>query len=471
MKFEQFQEQVLEEMKARFPNADLEVKEVTKLQEKSYTGLSVRGKGESVAVSINLPAFFEDMNNGMPLEQVMEDIEDFVLSGREHIPRFDLQKIMNYEKMKNSLFMQMIPIEGNERKLKDIPYKVVEDMAVVYRFEIDKNEDHTSSMLITNHMIQTYGISVEQLHMDALEVMTKKYPPYMRNLVHVMRAMMADVPFMTPDEISPLWVASIDRESDGAVAILYPGFLDQAAEELGGNFFVLPSSVHETLFVADNGRVSLEELEEMVRSANEVVVPLEERLSNTVFHYDSEAHVFESARSFEMRMTDKENFIQETDMSEKETINVLLVEPFQHPKMIEIANNLEAMQRAVDGYIEVTYPFEEPVGLIMNEQGKINGLPLNRALYDENGEVYDVIAGSFLVVGLSHDNFSSLTSDQLKYFEERFHQPETFVRMGKGIMAIPVSEEKVKSAHRQMGNVLMKEGDKEKGKDSDPMMH
>ena len=82
-----------------------------------------------------------------------------------------------------------------------------------------------------------------------------------------------------------------------------------------------------------------------------------------------------------------------------------------------------------------------------------------------------MIAGSFLVVGLSHDNFSSLTSDQLKYFEERFHQPETFVRMGKGIMAIPVSEEKVKSAHRQMGNVLMKEGDKEKGKDSDPMMH
>ena len=66
MKFEQFQKQVLEEMKARFPNADLEVKEVTKLQEKSYTGLSVRGKGESVAVSINLPTFFEDMNNGMP---------------------------------------------------------------------------------------------------------------------------------------------------------------------------------------------------------------------------------------------------------------------------------------------------------------------------------------------------------------------------------------------------------------------
>ena len=61
----------------------------------------------------------------------------------------------------------------------------------------------------------------------------------------------------------------------------------------------------------------------------------------------------------------------------------------------------------------MVYPFEDPVGLIVNEEGKINGLPLNRALRDEDNEIYDVIAGSFLVTGLTEDSFGSLTPEQV----------------------------------------------------------
>ncbi|MBP3490202.1 MAG: DUF3846 domain-containing protein [Roseburia sp.] len=126
---------------------------------------------------------------------------------------------------------------------------------------------------------------------------------------------------------------------------------------------------------------------------------------------------------------------------EADTITMLLVEPNEHPKVIEAKTGLEDLQQLVGGFIEVVYPFEDPVGLIVNEEGKINGLPLNRALRDENNEVYDVIAGSFLVTGLTEDSFGSLTPEQIGKFEELFHQPEAFVKMGRSIMAIPIPEE------------------------------
>ena len=79
------------------------------------------------------------------------------------------------------------------------------------------------------------------------------------------------------------------------------------------------------------------------------------------------------------------------------------------------------------------------------EEGKINGLPLNRALRDEDGEIYDVVAGPFLVVGLTEDNFGSLNQDQIRNFEDHFHQPEAFMKMGRGIMAIPIPDETIEA--------------------------
>ena len=109
--------------------------------------------------------------------------------------------------------------------------------------------------------------------------------------------------------------------------------------------------------------------------------------------------------------------------------------------MVEIGTGLRPLQKAVGGDIEVVYPYADPVGLIVNEEGKINGLPLNRALRDEDNEIYDIVAGPFLVAGLTEDSFGALTEEQISKFEALFHQPEAFVRMGHSILAIPIPEE------------------------------
>ena len=122
---------------------------------------------------------------------------------------------------------------------------------------------------------------------------------------------------------------------------------------------------------------------------------------------------------------------------EKNEMTVLLIEPEEHPKVVTIGTGLEALQKAVDGWIEAVYPFEDPVALIVNEEGKLNGLPLNRALIDEDsGDIYDIIAGKFLITGIADDNFGSLNDTQIKKFSEKFQHPESFMRFGRQVIRI-----------------------------------
>lgn len=141
--------------------------------------------------------------------------------------------------------------------------------------------------------------------------------------------------------------------------------------------------------------------------------------------------------------------VGEHELAETRTMDVLLVQPNAYPKKISVGTELEDLQAMVGGDIEVTYPFEDEVAIILNESGKINGLPLNRAIYTEDGDMQDIYAGDFLVVGLTEDDFGSLTSEQMQKFEEKFHQPQMFVRMGRSIMAIPVPDDMVKKMEKK----------------------
>ena len=103
------------------------------------------------------------------------------------------------------------------------------------------------------------------------------------------------------------------------------------------------------------------------------------------------------------------------------TLSVLKIAPGQYPQQVEIDNDLKTLQQAVGGSIGASYPFEDPVAIVYNDDGKLMGLPLNRALWDEDGLMYDVIAGTFLVVGLGEEDFVSLSPELAQKYEEEFH--------------------------------------------------
>jgi hypothetical protein len=137
-------------------------------------------------------------------------------------------------------------------------------------------------------------------------------------------------------------------------------------------------------------------------------------------------------------------------------LDVLLVEPGKRPQMVSIDPGLESLQQAVGGYIQAIYPYEDPVAIVCDEEGKINGSQLNRALRDDSGEIYDIIAGKFLVCGLGEENFESLPENLRGKYEDLFHQPEAFLKMGNRVMAIPTDplESATKKAKPSLGAEL-----------------
>jgi len=111
------------------------------------------------------------------------------------------------------------------------------------------------------------------------------------------------------------------------------------------------------------------------------------------------------------------------------TIRVIVCEPGKEAEEKYIENTLEAMQNICGGPIEAVYPeFNSNVVLIVNEEGKIRNLDLNRSLTDEDGTIIDVIVGTFLIAGTDFDtcDFASLTDAEVKRYMERFRWPEEF---------------------------------------------
>ena len=114
-------------------------------------------------------------------------------------------------------------------------------------------------------------------------------------------------------------------------------------------------------------------------------------------------------------------------------IKVLLVEPEKYPKEIVIDDSLEAMQEVVGGDIEEYMPFDDDVAIICNEEGKMRGLPLNRAVYvqdNDKKEMVDIICGKFFICYAppESESFQSLPDDMMKKYKEQFKYPNAFLR-------------------------------------------
>lgn len=121
-------------------------------------------------------------------------------------------------------------------------------------------------------------------------------------------------------------------------------------------------------------------------------------------------------------------------------MRILLIEPERSAVEKEIDGSLESMQEIVGGTIQAVYPFADPVALICNDEGKLLGLPPNRALREEGtGRVYDMVVGTFFLCGapVGVESFTSLTDEQLKKYKKRFSKPELFLNMGGRLLVIP----------------------------------
>ena len=132
---------------------------------------------------------------------------------------------------------------------------------------------------------------------------------------------------------------------------------------------------------------------------------------------------------------------------EPEKMTVLVVEPLKEPYVKQIDPGYKSMQAEVDGTIQAIYPYDDPVALVCNDEGKLVGMDLNRGLRDDTGNLYDIVAGTFLVVGLGEEDFTSLSPELIQKYTEQFRTPELFVPRDGKLVVLPVPEQAQEKAY------------------------
>ena len=121
------------------------------------------------------------------------------------------------------------------------------------------------------------------------------------------------------------------------------------------------------------------------------------------------------------------------------TMTVLKVMPGRKPERITIPHTLDAMQSMVCGYIQAIYPYEDSIAIVCNEEGKLLGMEPNRAIRNEDGDILDIICGTFFICGLSEDDFGSLTEEQITCYTKLFQYPETFLWNGYNLVVLQMA--------------------------------
>lgn len=164
----------------------------------------------------------------------------------------------------------------------------VEDLYMTFHVLLSDDEETRSSVLVTDKMLSSWGITKEQLCSAALENTAKLFPPQIGNLSHIVGA-------GVEDDKPPVLVLSTQDQMNGATALFYPGLVKKISYLVGGNYYVIPSSIHEVL-ISPEGYMPLNDLREMVRSVNDSgIVSEEDILSYNVYYYDAVAEKFSIA--------------------------------------------------------------------------------------------------------------------------------------------------------------------------------
>lgn len=315
MDYENFKEQFIEDVKDRLYEQGAEVSvsvhEVKKLNE-SYEAITVTPEGSNIGVNIGIDKFYEAIGDGKSYDEVVDKAVEVINNGISQRPDFDIDSLTDYSKMKEKLAMEVVSSEANKEMLENVPHQNIEDMAVVYRFVLSSDDDGRASILVTNQLLENMGVTPEQLHADAMENAPQIKPVEIKGMSEVMAEMMgieqAEMMGIFPvaPEDEQMYVATVPDKVHGAGVLAYQDFMDKAAERAGGDFFILPSSIHEILIVPDNGKMNLKDLEAMVREVNATQVSPADKLTDSVYHYDSKEKIFELGEKFVERQAERE---------------------------------------------------------------------------------------------------------------------------------------------------------------------
>lgn len=300
LNYQEFKDYMKENIKAELPNeyeaARVEINQITKNNGIVLDGLTIRQEGQSITPTIYLNDLYAEYRDHGDINGIISNVADIYVNSLDDVPEiksFDLERELFSEKVKGLITFRVCGYEANKEMLDTMPHERVGDMALTYHVIATQTKDGLGSIRVTDSLMDRMKIDETELKVLAIENTMRMYPPTLRSMTEVIDEMVKGGPRGSgslnrelPEDI--MYVLSNTSGINGATSLFYPDLQQQIADLLGSNYYVLPSSIHETLIVPDAGKMSQQELAAMVKEVNETQVAPNEVLTNNVYHYDKD---------------------------------------------------------------------------------------------------------------------------------------------------------------------------------------
>lgn len=263
----------------------VKVEKVTALKNNDFRkiGLTFKEPYVNIAPNIYLEDWYLQYQNGKDLDSIVTNI----LSIYEKIKfnkSWNTNFLYIFDSVKDKLVMRLVNLNSNKNRLKELPYVVFHDLAIIFYVLMECENKESASVPVNNAMLDTWNIDVEELYRVAKENTRKILPVEFLPLSVVINQLSGKEKIKQDDNF--MYMLSNKNRCLGASTILYDGVLEKIGDMLKTNFYILPSSIHEVLILPEDLEMSQEELNEMIEETNHLVVEKEEVLSNHAYYYD-----------------------------------------------------------------------------------------------------------------------------------------------------------------------------------------
>lgn len=287
MNYQQFIEEVERRVKEKIKGNEtitVYIHTAVKNNGKERKGITVSEKGIHISPTIYLEEYFQQFQEGKPIEKIVEKILQLYEEVKCSHP-CEESLLQNYEELKGKFACKLIHRGKNEKLLNDIPYVPWMDLAIVVFVLLEVSPYGTATVLVRKEHLEIWGLTEAQLFDEA----KKNTPILLPYQFCPMRKLLREIcPYAVDEgeeEEESLYVLSNKLRSFGAASMLYEGILEKVGQKLGENYYILPSSIHEVIVVPESKSPVKQDLEEMVREINETQVEEEEVLSDRVYYF------------------------------------------------------------------------------------------------------------------------------------------------------------------------------------------
>lgn len=287
MNYQQFIEEVERRVKEKIKGNEtitVYIHTAVKNNGKERKGITVSEKGIHISPTIYLEEYFQQFQEGKPIEKIVEKILQLYEEVKCSHP-CEESLLQNYEELKGKFACKLIHRGKNKKLLNDIPYVPWMDLAIVVFVLLEVSPYGTATVLVRKEHLEIWGLTEAQLFDEA----KKNTPILLPYQFCPMRKLLREIcPYAVDEgeeEEESLYVLSNKLRSFGAASMLYEGILEKVGQKLGENYYILPSSIHEVIVVPESKSPVKQDLEEMVREINETQVEEEEVLSDRVYYF------------------------------------------------------------------------------------------------------------------------------------------------------------------------------------------